>query len=229
MSESKSPNLDYYRRRAKALLKLAQSGDPAALQRFTQHHPDFRKDAAGVALASENLALNQAQLVIARENGFSSWPRLKAYVDAMKRSASQTPEDHLQSKSSFQGAAWVVRKDAAKVPPALEVPASRCTYPMNSADESKPIPFESLPDAKERMKIAAAVLQALGANTKSANELSQRLVHGLGHDHGSPAKPASGLHRIRRCLQTTAWRYPAPGGDLRICISRWETACLKTE
>jgi ankyrin repeat protein len=93
---SKSPNLDFYRRRAKALLKLAQSGDPEALQRFNRHHPDFRETSPG-GIVPENLALNQAQLVIARENGFSSWPRLKAYVDALKRSPAQTPEDHLQS------------------------------------------------------------------------------------------------------------------------------------
>ena len=66
-------DLDQLRRRAKELRDAARRGDAAALERFTKHHPSFRPDAVGLAAA---------QLVIARELGFSSWPRLKAAIDA---------------------------------------------------------------------------------------------------------------------------------------------------
>jgi len=89
---SKQPNLDFYRRRAKDLLALARSGDDSALARFTRHHPDFE----GGSSFSE-IALHQAQLVIARENGFSSWPRLKAYIGALERTREQRPPEMLQS------------------------------------------------------------------------------------------------------------------------------------
>lgn len=71
-SESVRPNLEFYRKQAKALLKSAKSGDPAALQRIeldAQHNP-----------ANERLALHHAQLAIAREQGFLSWPRFKAFI-----------------------------------------------------------------------------------------------------------------------------------------------------
>jgi len=59
-------NLEYYRKQAKALLKAAQSGDAAALQRIHSY--------------SSELALNTAQLTIAREQGFTSWTRFKQFV-----------------------------------------------------------------------------------------------------------------------------------------------------
>jgi len=57
-------NLKYYRKQAKALLKAAKLGDPAALKRLVTPTP----------------ALHDAQFVIAREQGFSNWPRFKAFI-----------------------------------------------------------------------------------------------------------------------------------------------------
>jgi ankyrin repeat protein len=88
---SREPHLDFYRHRAKELLAQAKAGDAAALTRFAQHHPEFRHGAA------PPLALNQAQLVIARENGFPSWPKLRAYVEAMDRTREQSPADQVQA------------------------------------------------------------------------------------------------------------------------------------
>ena len=75
MSDSlpERPDLDQLRRRAKELRDAARSGDVAALERLARHH---RPVAHGPA------SLAAAQLVIARELGFASWPKLKAAVDA---------------------------------------------------------------------------------------------------------------------------------------------------
>jgi ankyrin repeat protein len=64
-------NLDQLRRQAKELRDAARRGEPDALQRITAAASDF----------SEPVALSLAQLVIARENGYASWPALKAAAD----------------------------------------------------------------------------------------------------------------------------------------------------
>ena len=75
MSQSlpERPDLDQLRRQAKELRDAAQRGDPAASDRFARHHPSASRD---------QVPLAAAQLVIAREMGFASWPRLKAAVEA---------------------------------------------------------------------------------------------------------------------------------------------------
>jgi ankyrin repeat protein len=59
-------NLEYYRKQAKGLLKAARAGDAAALARIHSY--------------SSELALNTAQLTLAREQGFASWPRFKQFI-----------------------------------------------------------------------------------------------------------------------------------------------------
>jgi hypothetical protein len=76
------PDLGQLRRRAKELRDAARSGDAGAVQRFARHHPSARIEAVSLAAA---------QLVIARELGFSSWPRLKAAIDAGAVSARGVP------------------------------------------------------------------------------------------------------------------------------------------
>ena len=63
------PVLDQLRRQAKELRRSALAGDRDAIERL--RHVDV--DPATVTLSS-------AQLVIAREFGFASWPRLKEAV-----------------------------------------------------------------------------------------------------------------------------------------------------
>lgn len=67
------PDLGQLRRRAKELRDAARSGDAGAVQRFARHHTSARNGMVSLAAA---------QLVIARELGFPSWPRLKAAIDA---------------------------------------------------------------------------------------------------------------------------------------------------
>lgn len=88
---SSSPNLQFYRRRAKELLQALHSGDSAAGDRFAAHHPEFKDR------GPDAVALHDAQLVVAREAGFSSWPRLKTYVTLMTESAPRTPAEHLEA------------------------------------------------------------------------------------------------------------------------------------
>jgi ankyrin repeat protein len=80
------PDLDQLRRRAKELRDAARSGDPAALGRITAHPPAATTGAATLAAA---------QLAIAREHGYPSWPRLVAEVKARAAERGQLVGDFL--------------------------------------------------------------------------------------------------------------------------------------
>jgi hypothetical protein len=61
------PDLDQLRQQAKDLLRAAKDGDGEALTR--------------IRAVSDRLILKSAQLAIAREYGFASWPKLKTEVE----------------------------------------------------------------------------------------------------------------------------------------------------
>ena len=73
------PSLEYARKEAKALLRRLRAGDPEALARARSRHP--RID--GTDPTATRLA--DAQLVLAREHGFASWPRLVRYIGDVER------------------------------------------------------------------------------------------------------------------------------------------------
>lgn len=75
------PNLEQLKNQAKDLLKACRAGEPAAADRFHEHHPDCRSLPIG-QIQRAPLSLSDAQLVIAREYGFPSWPQLKSHLQA---------------------------------------------------------------------------------------------------------------------------------------------------
>jgi len=70
-SEAIRLNLEYFRKQAKTLLKAAQNGDPSSLERLSRHLTKFDPAAP---------KLHEAQLAVAREQGFPSWPRFRSYI-----------------------------------------------------------------------------------------------------------------------------------------------------
>jgi ankyrin repeat protein len=75
------PNLEQLKKQAKSLLRAAHARDADALRRFAAALPSL----AGVPadrLAPGDLALHDAQSVVAREYGFDSWPLLREEVEA---------------------------------------------------------------------------------------------------------------------------------------------------
>src|SRR5258708_15315440 len=68
------PNLEHLKEQAKDLLRKIQQGEPGAIERV-------RSLISFSAPASLKLA--DAQHVIARDYGFSSWPKLKEHVDSL--------------------------------------------------------------------------------------------------------------------------------------------------
>ena len=73
------PSLEFERKEAKALLRRLRAADPAALARARERHPAID------ASQPVRIRLADAQLVIAREYGFASWPRLLRYFGDVDR------------------------------------------------------------------------------------------------------------------------------------------------
>jgi hypothetical protein len=65
---------------ARDLVKAQLARQPEAGQRIREFHPQF-KGASDTEIFSAKLSLSAAQLAIAREYGFTSWSRLKAFVE----------------------------------------------------------------------------------------------------------------------------------------------------
>lgn len=78
-----NPNLVYLKKQAKALHKQLKAGDPTAAARYRQSHPQGEK------LTTPKLS--DAQLIIAREHGFTSWPQLKHFVERVRSRALHRP------------------------------------------------------------------------------------------------------------------------------------------
>ncbi|MGV1756442.1 ankyrin repeat domain-containing protein [Rhizobium sp. A22-96] len=84
-SLASTATLDSLKKQAKAFLKAVQSGDASARSRVEPYFPD-----------SAGVGLQDIQLVLAREFGFSSWTKLKAHLETGDRK--QVPQDQLANR-----------------------------------------------------------------------------------------------------------------------------------
>jgi hypothetical protein len=92
------PNLEFEHKQAKKLLKALHEGYPEALVRVRaklKHSAETRP---------EEFQLSDAQFTIAREYGFTSWPRLVEYFEALQRQELSGPRERQHSPS--QNEAW---------------------------------------------------------------------------------------------------------------------------
>ena len=84
-----APNLEQIKKQAKDLLRAFRANDPQAAARFRSSHPEL-ESVAPERLAAVPLQLADAQLVLAREYGFPSWPKLKQEIE--RRSGQATAQ-----------------------------------------------------------------------------------------------------------------------------------------
>lgn len=78
---SERPNLEQFKKQAKELLRDATARTPAALLRFHHHHPRARDFAQN---KTRSVTLADAQLVIAREHGYESWPKFAKHIETLR-------------------------------------------------------------------------------------------------------------------------------------------------
>jgi ankyrin repeat protein len=76
------PNLEQYKNQAKDLAKSFPLGAPDAVARVKRHHPRFHK-LTEPEIRKAKLTRTDAQLVIAREHGFESWPKFASHIEML--------------------------------------------------------------------------------------------------------------------------------------------------
>lgn len=74
------PNLEQYKKQAKDLHRSVAAGETAAIERIRRHHPRFHQAGQN----SSGFSLADAQLVLAREHGYESWPEFAKYIETLR-------------------------------------------------------------------------------------------------------------------------------------------------
>ena len=96
-------NLEQLRNGAKGFQRAVRAGDPGAAAIVNEFHP--RLGAAGPGSPElDGFTRADAQLVVARQFGFSSWPKLKAHLELVADYARSPHHEPAASQSSDQAA-----------------------------------------------------------------------------------------------------------------------------
>jgi ankyrin repeat protein len=169
------PDLEQLRKQAKDLLKSHKGGDSHAIERFRASHPRC-SSASESKIRATRLTLTDAQLVIAREYGFDSWPRLKEHV------LLESADPHELLKKAFQA------NDASLFRKLLS------RHPEFKARINEPIgPFDSPAITHVRTREMLDVLVEAGADI---NAKSRWWAGGFGLLHS--VEPSLAAYAIRR-------------------------------
>ena len=161
------PDLDQLRRQAKELRDAVRNCDTGAAERFARHHPSAPQ---GV------VTLAAAQLVIARELGFASWPQLKAAVEAGATTPERQAEMFVQLMPKRSSRSWIwevwSKRSEFTYPPRLngETTSSGTRKPSPMGPDTPP----SVPPAPLRLGVPvtnspAVPAGATGGGTWSKN------------------------------------------------------------
>jgi hypothetical protein len=147
------PNLDQLRRQARELLRAAADGEPSALTR--------------IRAVSARVSLSTAQLAVAREYGFASWPALHAEVER-RLAALPAPGDGAGrpgARWSFGGATAIEMAAGTLYPGVLVAGPGRATLNASLMPAGRfqdrltmpPLPMSnSVRMAREQAKVALA-------------------------------------------------------------------------
>jgi hypothetical protein len=99
-----NPNLEHLRYQARDLKKGHAMRNRGVAQRIREFNP-YCRDLSDETIFERKLSLADAQLTIARERGFKSWPRLKAYVESPELAARiRAPRHELIEDPAFRRA-----------------------------------------------------------------------------------------------------------------------------
>jgi ankyrin repeat protein len=77
------PNIEQYRKQAKELLRAVRAGEWEALARMHKNHPRI-SEFASEDVQAQKLVLADAQVVLAREHGFASWPAFTLELERLQ-------------------------------------------------------------------------------------------------------------------------------------------------
>lgn len=177
---SDAPSLEHLKNQAKALLRAAKAADPSAVERFQANHPDFSSSSLA---AGQTVQLADAQLVIAREYGFSSWTKLKEHV-------TRTTETRALFESAIEAVNNIGWSEVETLP---EFPARRARlehllrrHPELSRMQVDSLGFTLLHRAAwgNSLQLAEMLVEAGADIDARANDLSTPLTMALAAGYG---------------------------------------------
>ena len=116
-----APSLEQLRKQAKDLLRAHRAGDPRAVARVAAHEP------------GEPLKLTGAQHVVAREHGFPSWARLKAYVERLAAHGPDLEHAYHEDLDYYEGRAYGLHASARDGTPSAVAAFERWDAPVTEA------------------------------------------------------------------------------------------------
>ncbi len=213
------PSLPHLKSQAKDLLAGYQARTSEALARFREALPAAHGK-SDVALAAMNLALHDAQSVVAREYGFASWNELKEHVEKV-RAAELTPEALR---------ALLERQMGQPLPPEVERALLVAAADARAAD-LEPVgldqPLPMIPTRNAMLTMGALAPFAIGRPTSiAAIEAAQRgagtIVTFAQRDAANESPSADDLHPIGTAARLLA-AVPTKGRSLWIVVraARW--------
>jgi hypothetical protein len=156
------PDIRQLRRQARELLRAAAGGDPHALSRL--------------GAVSDRVALSAAQLALAREHGFASWPALRAEVE--RRSS---------ESRSFGGATPIEIAAGTLTPGELIIGPGRAVLEVSLMPSQEPERPPAWPGEGHRPVPAEARAAQAEAMARPAGALARQLndVLVVTDDHGA--------------------------------------------
>ena len=126
-----NPSLEHLKHQARDLLNALNQGNAEAFARVREFHPKFTRTSDDEIRAAK-LSLADAQLIIAREYGFDSWPKLKHHVQGLAQAASSTvegdfkpPAGPVELKQKWPAGARIVREMDLKQKKEIHTPGKR--------------------------------------------------------------------------------------------------------
>ncbi len=96
------PSLEQYKKQAKEFVKLYYSGNSEILQQIKKWHPRSGQ-LLDSGILTHNFFLADAQLVIAREYGFDSWPKFSKHIEELAHESSPVSKFELAADSIVAG------------------------------------------------------------------------------------------------------------------------------
>ncbi len=88
----KKPNLEFLKKAAKALRALHKHGDKTCCEQIRNFDVSF-KTKTDAEILSAKFSINDAQRIVAREHGYSSWASLKRFIESLSSSLYQGVSD----------------------------------------------------------------------------------------------------------------------------------------
>jgi ankyrin repeat protein len=118
------PSLEQYRKQAKDLIKSWKLGDSEAVQRIATYHPRWR-NAPVSETRNSRFTVADAQLVIAREHGFESWPKFAKHIEGLIRETSITSKFERAADAIANGDAGALARLLSESPSLIRSRSAR--------------------------------------------------------------------------------------------------------